>query len=138
MKSASPPLAPRAASPTSIASTAARTLLQTLLKKKPKYRNVKVTVDGIEFSSKLEAAEYGRLKLLERAGVITDLVLQPRFPLIVNGVKVAVYVADFSHFETSGCRVITEAKGFKTQAYLIKKRLFSACYPTLRLIEVKK
>lgn len=98
-----------------------------------KYNNTKTTVDGIKFDSKREAARYSELKLLERAGKITDLILQPRFELIpkyeINGRKVRKmeYIADFQYFE-NGKTVIEDAKGFKTKEYLIKKKLFEFKY----------
>lgn len=49
---------------------------------KRKYGNRKTVIDGIHFPSKLEAARYQQLKLLELAGQITGLELQPRFELI--------------------------------------------------------
>ena len=47
-----------------------------------KYRNKKVEVDGILFDSKKEANRYMELKLLEKAGEITDLKRQVRYELI--------------------------------------------------------
>ena len=46
-----------------------------------KYHAIKTTVDGITFDSRAEARRYRELKLLERAGVIENLVLQPKFEL---------------------------------------------------------
>ena len=60
---------------------AVQELLYSGAPKASKYRAVKTTIDGITFDSKKEAAEYGRLKLLEQAGVISDLELQPRFEI---------------------------------------------------------
>ena len=40
------------------------------------------TVDGITFDSMAEMNRYMELKMLERAGIITDLELQPKFLLI--------------------------------------------------------
>lgn len=42
-----------------------------------KYRNKKVQVDMYVFDSIRESQRYKELKLLERAGTITDLELQP-------------------------------------------------------------
>lgn len=100
---------------------------------KSKYGNTKTTVDGIKFDSKREASRYSQLKLLERAGKITDLILQPRFELIpkyeINGRKVRKmeYIADFQYVE-NGKTVIEDSKGFKTKEYLIKKKLFEFKY----------
>lgn len=46
-----------------------------------KYKNKKITIDGITFDSKKEAQRYSELKILERGGKISQLVLQPRFEL---------------------------------------------------------
>ena len=53
-----------------------------------KYKNVKTTVDGIAFDSQKEARRYADLKLMHRAGAITDLTLQPKFDIVINGQKV--------------------------------------------------
>jgi len=47
-----------------------------------KYHAQATIVDNIRFASKAEARRYGELKLLEKAGEISDLELQPRFPLL--------------------------------------------------------
>jgi hypothetical protein len=49
--------------------------------KPSKYRAIPTTVDGIRFDSKREAARYGELKLLEKAGHIRGLTLQ--VPLVL-------------------------------------------------------
>lgn len=46
-----------------------------------KYRVKKTMVDNIFFTTESEAARYAELKLLERAGEITDLERQKSFPL---------------------------------------------------------
>lgn len=47
-----------------------------------KYNAKKVTVNGIRFDSKKEAARYKELKALEHVGKIDMLELQPRFVLM--------------------------------------------------------
>ena len=68
-----------------------------------KYRNKKVIVDGKEFDSKKEGNRYKELRLLERAGEISNLELQPRF-LLQDSFKKnektyrkIEYVADFMY-----------------------------------------
>ena len=98
-----------------------------------KYNNTKTTIDGIKFDSIRESNRYRELKLLEKAGHITDLVLQPKFELIpkytINGrnVRKMEYIADFQYTE-NGKTVVEDAKGFKTKDYLIKKKLFEYQY----------
>lgn len=100
-----------------------------------KYHNRKTEIDGITFDSYKEATHYQELKLLEKAGVITDLVLQPRYELQpayeINGRKVRKieYVADFEYFDTEKKqKVIEDVKGIKTDIYRLKKKLFEYKY----------
>ena len=96
----------------------------------PKYGNRKTVVDGIIFDSVREANRWQELRLLERAGAITDLKRQVAFNLlpkmktpngaIVQGVK---YIADFVYRDQRGALVIEDAKGCKTREYIIKKKL---------------
>lgn len=99
-----------------------------------KYRSVPTEVDGHRFPSKKEANVYIGLKLLERGKQISGLTLQPRYPLVVNGHKVCTFVPDFLYFEKGKC-VCGEAKGYRTQVYQIKSKLFRALYPDIELRE---
>lgn len=100
-----------------------------------KYRAVKTEIDGIVFDSKGEARRYAELKLLEKAGQIAGLEVQPLFPCIVNGKRVCVYRADFVYFENN-TRVVEDFKGFRTPTYRLKKKLAEACHPGLQIREV--
>jgi len=98
-----------------------------------KYRNVKTVVDGITFDSKREADRYCELKLLQRAGRITDLRLQVPFELqpafTVNGKKVRPihYIADFMYKE-NGVYVVEDAKGHRTKEYMLKRKMYAYKY----------
>lgn len=96
-----------------------------------KYGNRAITVDGIRFDSMREARRYGELKLMEKAGEIGGLALQVPFELIPGIVdektgrvlqKPTVYFADFTYYE-HGNYVVEDAKGYRTEAYKIKKKL---------------
>jgi hypothetical protein len=88
--------------------------------KRSKYGAIPTVIDGIRFASKAEAKRYRELKLLEKAGEVRNIVLQPRFDLYVLNstvrarlqriaarireqpdpvapVKVGTYVADFKY-----------------------------------------
>lgn len=95
-----------------------------------KYGAKPTTVDGIRFASRLEAARYGELKLMERAGMIRELVTQKRYPLVVGGVLVATYVADFVYVDAQGQTVVEDTKSPPTQTaeYRIKRRLMLALH----------
>ena len=97
--------------------------------KRNKYNATKTVVDGIKFDSKKEAARYQELKLMQKAGMINQLTLQPRFDLMVNGVKCGFYKADFQYVELKqGLRVVEDVKGVKTPVYNLKKKLIKAIY----------
>lgn len=101
---------------------------------KSKYRAIPVVHDGIRFASTKEGKRYLELKMLERAGKIWNLELQPKFDLTINGVKVGRYVGDFSYFDKTE-RVIEDSKGFRTPTYRLKKRVFEALYPGMKIRE---
>jgi hypothetical protein len=97
-----------------------------------KYRAQKVTIDGNVFASKKEGKRFSELKLLERAKEISGLTLQPRYPMIVNGRKVCTYVGDFSYLEEKSRKLVCEdVKGFKTETYIVKRKLFLATHPDI-------
>jgi hypothetical protein len=94
--------------------------------------NAKVTVvDGLKFASKKEAKRYGELKLLEKAGHIYALELQPAFTLHVLGRKIGTYRADFAYCRKDlrgAVRVIEDVKGLKTPMYRWKAKHLKAEY----------
>ena len=99
-----------------------------------KYSNKKTELDGYTFDSKTEANRYAELMLAEKAGDISNLELQPKFLLEVNGKKIATYIADFRYIE-NGKTVVEDVKGVKTPVYRIKKKLTEALYD-VKIIEV--
>lgn len=123
------------------------------MKRRSKYNNVKVFVDGIKFDSKAEAKRYGELTLLERAGEISHLEVHPKFqlkfgdkPLLIksgrypNGRKMT-WSGDFSYFDkNTHTRVVEDVKGGRataTDVYKIKTAIFEATYPHIELREVR-
>lgn len=93
-----------------------------------KYRNVKTTVDGVTYDSKKEARRAGELALLVRAGEISELKRQPKFELVVNGQKIARYVADFTYFDKDGKPVVEDVKGVLTPEFKLKAKLMRAIH----------
>lgn len=63
-----------------------------------KYRAKPTTVDGIRFASQKEARRYSELKLLERAGKIGGLLLQPSYDLYVDDLSVAGRLARAANY----------------------------------------
>lgn len=94
-----------------------------------KYHNRKVTRDGETFDSVKEYRRFCELRLLERAGAVTDLRRQVKFELIpaqrIDGKVVeraCGYVADFVYME-NGRQVVEDTKGMRTQEYRLKRKL---------------
>ena len=115
-----------------------------------KYNAKRTTVDGITFASQKEARRYQELKLLERAGFITDLELQPKFEFIVHGKPVLIrskgfpngrkasYRADFRYFCLKRKESIVEdAKSVatRTEADVLRRAIVEAIY-VVRVEEV--
>lgn len=118
-----------------------------------KYHARKVTVDNWTFDSHKEANRYTELKLLERAGKISELNMQVPFELVPaqrepdivgarGGVKrgkviekSVVYYADFVYKDKSGNTVVEDTKGVRTKEYTIKKKLLLYFYG-IRIQEV--
>ena len=111
-----------------------------------KYHNRKITRDGESFDSVKEYHRWCELKLLERAGVITDLKRQVKYELLPaiyetyerysektgkrlkNGRKLiehgVSYVADFVYKDLeTGQTVVEDAKGVRTDDYIIKRKM---------------
>lgn len=100
-------------------------------KKKPtnKYNAKRVLLDGICFDSKAEANYYAALKLREKANEVTDIELQRWYDLIVNGVLVARYRADFTFYDRLlRNRRIIDVKGVETRDFKMKRKLMKACF----------
>ena len=119
---------------------------------KSKYKAVKTEVDGITFDSKKEAKRYSELKILEKAGHITHLELQPVYSIDINGRHICNYLGDFRYFtvrdpnrgtfknekgelqtatmtQDPEGQVLEDCKGFRTDIYKLKKKLVEALYP---------
>lgn len=94
-----------------------------------KYYNKKTEVHGISFDSRKEAARYQELLMLERAGQIVELELQPRFDLVVNNHKIGFYKGDFRYKDVeTGNSIIEDVKGMKTPVYNLKRKLVKALH----------
>ena len=132
-----------------------------MYRQRTKCGNTKVTVDGIEFDSKKEARRYYELKLLERAGEISDLKLQEEYELIPAQYKTfprygktgkrlqdgkrcieksCVYKADFVYMR-GGQLIVEDTKGHRDPSsatyakFVIKRKLMLWRYG-IRIVEV--
>lgn len=103
------------------------------------------TYQGIVFDSKAEMNDYIALRQLERAGRVRNLRRQVAYPLVVNGVRVATYRADFVYEEfigldsTQWVTVVQDTKGVQTEGFKIKQRLMFAVHGiSIRLSRIRR
>lgn len=108
---------------------------RSLAKKPSKYHAQKTVVDGVEYDSKKESKRAQELEYLEKLGKIKNLQKQVRFILqdgYVNNqgqkIRPISYIADFV-YEEDGKNIVEDSKGFRTEVFLIKKKLFEKKYP---------
>lgn len=107
-----------------------------------KYRNKKVQIDMYVFDSIAESKRYKELILLQRAGKISELQLQPKFLLQEsfrkNGktYRKIEYIADFQ-YEENGKIIVEDVKGKETEVFKLKRKLFEKKYLALELKIIK-
>ena len=97
-----------------------------------KYNAHKTTYDGMWFDSKKECERYKQLKVMERAGEISELRCQVRFQLLPKTMeeKAVTYVTDFTYVE-NGQQVAEDVKSSRKTLrpeYIIKRKLFKYMY----------
>lgn len=123
-------------------SKAGQRLLNSVRKARSKYNAARTVVDGITFASKAEAKRFAELRILERAGIISGLRCQERYPLHARHITtgqvhlVGHYVTDFLYYDKHGQRVAEDVKGMKTPLYRWKKRHVEAQYG-IKIVEIK-
>lgn len=89
-----------------------------------KYKNKKSERDGRVYDSKREADRHSELKILQQAREIAHFFEQVAFEL-PGGVR---YVADFVILHLDGSYTVEDAKGFRTDVYIMKKKLMRETY----------
>jgi hypothetical protein len=111
-------------------------------KRANKFSARKTLVDGIEFDSDAESRRYLELVLLERAGEISNLELQPVFILQpsfkvkttvltpegrtrtkTRTIRAITYRADFRYTDSTGQVVVEDVKGVETEAFRLKAKM---------------
>ena len=99
-----------------------------MYKRRNKYNNTPITVDGVRFDSKGEYAVWADLQSLEKAGEITELERQITYELHgLDGSVACKIKPDFRYRDPVGLRVV-DFKGMETREFKTKKKLFEAEY----------
>lgn len=102
--------------------------------KKSKYLNKRKLIDGILFASQKEANRYLQLKEWQDEDIISNLrtqvkfELQPKYRLGLKTVRGIFYICDFCYNDRNGNQVVEDVKGFKTEIYKLKKKMFEYRY----------
>lgn len=102
-----------------------------------KYRNVLTEYNGKWYHSQAEAEYAARLDQLIRAGEVKEWGRQAPFDLVVNGIKIGRYWADFLVRLSDGSTEVHEVKGVMTEVARMKLALFEALYPEIKLVVVR-
>ncbi len=92
-----------------------------------RYSYYKVKKQG-KNDSKFEAGKAQQLELLKKAGEIRDFQEQVKLPLIVNNLVVCDYTIDFVITHNDGTLEYLETKGYATDVWKLKWKLFEALY----------
>ena len=87
--------------------------------------------------SRAEAGYCNQLNVLEKSGEIKSYEIQKTFRLDVNGKHICNHRVDFLVTNKNGEVMVEEFKGFGTEVWRIKKKLFEACYPGIEYIVVR-
>jgi len=112
--------------------------MQPIKKPKQKYFSKKVHTSVGTFDSSAEYSYYLKLQQLKRAGIITEIQRQVKYPLEVNGQLITKYIADFVITKNNGTTEVHDAKnpyllakGSSTpagQMFKLKSKLMRAIY----------
>ena len=98
------------------------------LSKRSKYRNRR-TICGAQHShqSSKEANRCDELHLMVKGGLISELQLKKRYPIVIDGMKICDYEDDFNYVDNkTKTLIIEDCKGMKTRIYSLKKKLMLA------------
>ena len=111
-----------------------------------KYHNSKVISNGLKFDSKKERDRYITLKQLEKARIIKELELQPKFLLLdtihykSKTYPKTYYKADFKYFDNEkGKYIIEDIKSpitAKDKVYRLKIKMLLTKYPDIEFREI--
>lgn len=104
-----------------------------------KYRNIQTEYNGIKYMSKKEADYAAQLDWQRKAKNpserVVDVEVQVPFQIILNGIKICKYLADFRVKYADGREEIVDVKGVRTDVYRLKKKLVEAQFG-IKIIEV--
>tara|TARA_R110000823_G_C15644075_1_gene470214 strand:+ start:201 stop:524 length:324 start_codon:yes stop_codon:yes gene_type:complete len=103
-----------------------------------KYFAIKQEYKGLKFASKKELNRYLELEILEKNKYIANLETHPKFDLMVNGIKIGRYTADFRYLDQSGVSIVEDvkSKATKTRDYMLRKKILATYNPPIHIKEI--
>ena len=93
-----------------------------------KYHSITNQYNGITYHSKLESAYAQELDIRVKAGDIKSWDRQVKLDLKVNGQHICNYYIDFVIHHNDGTKEFIEVKGFETEVWRLKWKLFEAVF----------
>ncbi len=110
-----------------------------------KYKNKKITQDGIQFDSQSELDYFNLLVELEKKGIIEGFEEQVKYELqerfiAYNGeaIRSINYIVDFIVRYKNGFKIAVDIKGMSTQQGEMRRKMFLYKYPNIPLIWLAK
>jgi len=107
-----------------------------------KYNAQRTDYNGRSFRSKLEAGHAQYLDLLIKAGEVDHWDYEDKLDLRVYDKHICYYRIDFTVYYTDGHKEYQETKGFETDAWINKWKLFEAIMnhdePDTKLVVIKE
>ena len=103
-----------------------------------KFNAKKQIYKGMKFDSKKELTRYLVLEQMQKNNYISELELHPMIPLIVNGIKIGRYTADFKYKNNNGEVIIEDVKSkiTKTRDYILRKKILATYRPPIFINEI--
>lgn len=96
-----------------------------------KYGAIKTEVDGYMFDSKHESTVWLKLRRMEEAGLIKNLVRQTSLDFCINDKKMFTYKPDMEYDDADGVHHYIDAKSSataKNPVFRLKKKIIEAHY----------
>lgn len=112
------------------------------MRNKSKYHAKRIDKYGRTWDSKKELKEYEQLLILQQAGEVKTIELQPKFELQPafryqgKAQRAITYKADFKVTYSDGRIEIIEVKGFKTRDYAMRKKMLLFLHPDVDFKEI--
>ena len=121
-------------------------MAKTWYQKKSKFHNEPVTVDGVRYDSRNDARRHAFLKLMEKAGEISNLRYHVKYTLFPKGTveirrlpdgtemelkrydREHWYEADFVYVTKDGKEIVEDFKGFETDTFKEKRDILKKLY----------